>query len=80
MEYEESSKTLFSADAFGKFCSIDTLEEWDCEARRYYFNIVGKYGIIYFAIVLSIELKEGFYMENKDSNRGVAQSVININW
>ena len=45
MEYEESEKILFSADAFGKFGALDTDEEWDCEARRYYFNIVGKYGV-----------------------------------
>ncbi len=45
MEYEESEKILFSADAFGKFGTLDTEEDWDCEARRYYFNIVGKYGI-----------------------------------
>ena len=43
-EYEETEKVLFSADAFGKFGTLDTDEEWDCEARRYYFNIVGKYG------------------------------------
>ena len=42
--YEESEKILFSADAFGKFGALDTEAEWDCEARRYYFNIVGKYG------------------------------------
>ena len=45
MTYEEKEKTLFSADAFGKFGTLDTIEDWDCEARRYYFNIVGKYGI-----------------------------------
>lgn len=44
MTYEETNKILFSADAFGKFGTLDTNEEWDCEARRYYFNIVGKYG------------------------------------
>lgn len=44
MEYEETEKILFSADGFGKFGSLDIDEEWDCEARRYYFNIVGKYG------------------------------------
>ena len=44
-EYEETEKVLFSADAFGKFGTLDTDEEWDCEARRYYFNIVGKYGV-----------------------------------
>ena len=43
--YEEKEKTLFSADAFGKFGTLDTIEDWDCEARRYYFNIVGKYGM-----------------------------------
>ena len=42
--YENSQKVLFSADAFGKFGALDTDEEWDCEARRYYINIVGKYG------------------------------------
>jgi len=42
--YDAKTKTLFSADAFGKFGAIDTDEEWDCEARRYYFGIVGKYG------------------------------------
>ena len=45
MEYEECEKILFSADGFGKFGALDTDEDWDCEARRYYFNIVGKYGI-----------------------------------
>ena len=42
--YETKEKVLFSADAFGKFGALDTDEEWDCEARRYYINIVGKYG------------------------------------
>lgn len=42
--YELSEKVLFSADAFGKFGSLDCDEDWTCEARRYYFNIVGKYG------------------------------------
>lgn len=45
MTYEETEKVLFSADAFGKFGSLDTEEEWACEARRYYIGIVGKYGI-----------------------------------
>lgn len=44
MAYELSEKVLFSADAFGKFGALDTEEDWTCEARRYYFNIVGKYG------------------------------------
>ena len=42
--YEQSEKILFSADGFGKFGALDTEEAWTCEARRYYFNIVGKYG------------------------------------
>jgi len=45
MAYEENEKILFSADGFGKFGALDIDEEWDCEARRYYFNIVGKYGV-----------------------------------
>lgn len=42
--YESKEKVLFSADGFGKFGALDTEEDWTCEARRYYFNIVGKYG------------------------------------
>lgn len=42
--YEEKEKVLFSADGFGKFGTLDTDEDWTCEARRYYINIVGKYG------------------------------------
>ncbi|MBQ1991735.1 MAG: FprA family A-type flavoprotein [Clostridia bacterium] len=42
--YESTDKVLFSADAFGKFGALDTDEDWTCEARRYYINIVGKYG------------------------------------
>ena len=44
LSYELTEKVLFSADAFGKFGAIDADESWTCEARRYYFNIVGKYG------------------------------------
>ena len=43
--YEEKNKILFTADGFGKFGTLDADEDWDCEARRYYFNIVGKYGV-----------------------------------
>ncbi|MBR1865394.1 MAG: FprA family A-type flavoprotein [Lachnospiraceae bacterium] len=43
--YEQKDKILFSADGFGKFGALDTDEDWACEARRYYFNIVGKYGM-----------------------------------
>ena len=42
--YDETDKVLFSADGFGKFGALDVEEDWDCEARRYYFGIVGKYG------------------------------------
>ena len=42
--YESAEKIFFSADGFGKFGTLDTREDWDCEARRYYMNIVGKYG------------------------------------
>ena len=44
MTYDKCDKVLFSADGFGKFGALDTDEAWDDEARRYYFNIVGKYG------------------------------------
>ncbi len=42
--YDSADKVLFSADAFGKFGALDTVEDWACEARRYYIGIVGKYG------------------------------------
>ncbi len=45
MSYDVKDKVLFSADAFGKFGTLDTMEDWACEARRYYFGIVGKYGV-----------------------------------
>ena len=44
MTYDTTDKIFFSADAFGKFGALDVEEEWDCEARRYYIGIVGKYG------------------------------------
>lgn len=43
--YDATDKVLFSADAFGKFGALDVEEDWACEARRYYFGIVGKFGI-----------------------------------
>ena len=43
--YDNKDKVLFSADAFGKFGALDVEEDWACEARRYYFGIVGKYGV-----------------------------------
>jgi flavorubredoxin len=44
MTYDKLDNVLFSADGFGKFGTLDTDEDWACEARRYYFGIVGKYG------------------------------------
>lgn len=44
--YDSTDKVLFSADAFGKFGALDVDEDWACEARRYYFGIVGKYGMM----------------------------------
>ena len=43
--YDATDKVLFSADGFGKFGALDVEEDWACEARRYYFGIVGKYGV-----------------------------------
>lgn len=45
MSYDSADKILFSADGFGKFGALDCDEDWACEARRYYFGIVGKYGV-----------------------------------
>ncbi len=45
VSYDSFDKVLFSADGFGKFGALDVEEEWDCEARRYYIGIVGKYGM-----------------------------------
>ena len=45
LTYDKTDKVLFSADAFGKFGALDADEDWACEARRYYFGIVGKYGV-----------------------------------
>lgn len=45
VSYDIKDKVLFSADAFGKFGALSHQEDWACEARRYYFNIVGKYGV-----------------------------------
>ena len=45
VSYDSTDKVLFSADGFGKFGTLDIEEDWACEARRYYFGIVGKYGV-----------------------------------
>lgn len=58
MVYDATSRTLFSADAFGRFGKPDPSQPWDCEARRYYFNIVGKYGQQVQAILAKLKGKE----------------------
>ncbi|MBE5797360.1 MAG: FprA family A-type flavoprotein [Clostridiales bacterium] len=45
MSYDAATGTLFSADGFGRFGALDVEQKWSCEARRYYFGIVGKYGV-----------------------------------
>lgn len=55
VSYDEQDKVLFSADAFGKFGALAHEEEWACEARRYYFNICGKYGQPVQALLKKIE-------------------------
>ena len=81
--YESSEKVFFSAHGFGKFAPLDTEQDWACEARRYYFNIVGKYGaqvqaLLKKAAALDIQiicplhgpiLKEnlGYYIEKYDT-------------
>ncbi len=80
--YDSADKILFSADGFGKFGALDTDEDWACEARRYYFNIVGKYGaqvqaLLKVAATLDIEIicplhgpilteNLGYYIEKYD--------------
>ena len=61
--YDEYSKVLFSADGFGKFGTLDTNEDWACEARRYYFGIIGKYGVQVQNLLKKISLLdiEGIY-------------------
>ena len=55
MTYDATSKVMFSADAFGKFGALDADEDWACEARRYYFGIVGKFGKQVTAVLKKLE-------------------------
>ncbi len=55
VSYESYEKVLFSADGFGKFGALDIDEEWDCEARRYYFGIVGKFGVNVQALLKKVQ-------------------------
>lgn len=58
MTYDNTDKVFFSADAFGKFGALDCDEDWACEARRYYFGIVGKYGVQVQALLKKISHTE----------------------
>lgn len=58
MTYDNTDKIFFSADAFGKFGALDCDEDWACEARRYYFGIVGKYGVQVQALLKKISHTE----------------------
>jgi Uncharacterized flavoproteins len=55
MTYDSKDRIFFTADAFGKFGTLDTDEDWACEARRYYFNIVGKYGAQVQAVIKKMD-------------------------
>ena len=58
MTYDSKDRIFFTADAFGKFGTLDTNEDWACEARRYYFNIVGKYGAQVQAVIKKMDALE----------------------
>lgn len=80
--YDETSHTLFSADAFGKFGALDVDEEWACEARRYYFGIVGKYGVqvqnvLAKAAALNIEHIYPLHGPQLDDNLGYYLNLYN---
>ena len=73
--YEKSEKVLFSADGFGKFgaLSLTENEDWACEARRYYFNIVGKYGM-----PVQTLLKKAAWSKYEPENKGVLVAYASI--
>lgn len=78
--YDKTEKVLFSADAFGKFGTLDTQEDWTCEARRYYMNIVGKYGaqvqaLLKKAVALDIQIicpLHGPVLSEKEGEKKIA--------
>ncbi len=83
VSYESKTKTLFSADAFGKFGTTDADEDWACEARRYYFGIVGKYGaqaqaLLKKAATLDIERICSLHGPVLDENLGYYINLYNI--
>lgn len=83
MTYNKENKVFFAADAFGKFGALDINEEWDCEARRYYFGIVGKYGaqvqnLLKKAATLEIEVICSLHGPILDENLGHYLNLYNI--
>ncbi len=83
LAYDNTDKVLFSADAFGKFGTLDTDEDWACEARRYYIGIVGKYGaqvqaLLKKASVLDIETICPLHGPVLNENLGYYLNLYNI--
>lgn len=83
LTYDSFSKVLFSADAFGKFGALDITEDWACEARRYYFGIVGKYGVQVQAVLkklggLDIQAIYPLHGPVLDENLGYYLNLYNI--
>ena len=83
MTYNKENKVFFAADAFGKFGALDINEEWDCEARRYYFGIVGKYGaqvqnLLKKVATLEIEVICSLHGPILDENLGHYLNLYNI--
>ena len=81
--YDITDKVLFSADGFGKFGALDVEEEWACEARRYYFGIVGKYGaqvqnVLKLAKTLDIEVICPLHGPILDDNLGYYINLYDI--
>jgi len=72
--YEEKKKIFFSDDTFGKFGTLDINEDWTCEARRYYFNIVGRYGM-----QVQLILKNIIIEKKEDSKFAILFLVEKIN-
>ncbi len=81
--YDDADKVLFSADGFGKFGALDVEEDWACEARRYYFGIVGKYGaqvqaLLKKAAALDIEMICALHGPVLKENLGYYLDLYNI--
>ena len=83
MTYDSADKALFSADGFGKFGALDAEEDWACEARRYYFGIVGKYGaqvqaVLKKAAALDIEMILPLHGPMLTENLGYYLNLYNV--